>query len=640
MRSTTRSLAIPHRNAISAPGRNILRRSPIGRLDSRSAKNLCYGCGGRLGLGKTAVAQSSAEALKLLDKLLATLFFSRSSTDRDDPRRAIPSLVYQITTHCAQFANIIDERLRKDRSLTTKALSTQFDELLVNPLSQLDAATRTSLKGGVIIIDGLDECRGTAEQCEIIRIIAASARNGTTPFRWFITSRPEDPIIRTMNTPSVSSVVHSFELPVSREIDHEILLYLVSEFKKIRESHGLPEAWPSEEVLALLVERGAGLWIYVSTIVRFVNDENSLGPEDQLDIVLRFIGDVSKKVGPNNPLAEMDFFYAMIMQRVPSDMLEILRRIVLICSMSKWVRIPGAVLGLSERQLRRYCVFIQSVMELKGATMADLELNFYHTSFDDYLMDRKRSGAMCVSGEFLFRWRNELLEWLHFVCSRTKGGVSEQLPSTFVITDSFSDSSHFKFPAGTALSEETSRLDRYEFTVQVFWQLCAYEGQKIDVSTAESISKLPFRKMFILIDGPMYRIFLLTDFDRKRLWQNLPIEFRDKIIRKEMCPSPGCIAAKYVWILGRGGDEVHLNPDEKGRLWVRYDPNGIPLPAGNCPCGAQFQDVEYETDDESDDDDDSDDSDGEEEEEEENEDEGEDEDEEKSKMNFLDEITC
>ncbi|KAJ3554639.1 hypothetical protein NP233_g12378 [Leucocoprinus birnbaumii] len=346
---------------------------------------------GPFGIGKTAVAQSSAEALKPVDKLLATLFFSRSNSDRDDPRRVIPSIVYQITTLCESFAKVIDARVQKDRSLTTKSLETQFKELLVIPLSQIDAVAN-GLEGGVIIIDGLDECRGTAEQCEIIRIIATSARNKTTPFRWFITSRPEDPIIRTMNSTLISPVVHQIELPVSRNIDHEILLFLTHEFAKIRESHGLPESWPGEEVLALLVERGAGLWIYVSTIVRFIRDENSLGPEDQLRVVMEFIGDVSHKVEPSNPLAEMDFFYTLVMQRIPSNMLEMVKRIMLLHSMEC---IPSAIfrlLRISEEQLHRYCTFIQSVMELRATSPGPssrkvLRLHFYHASFTDYLTD-------------------------------------------------------------------------------------------------------------------------------------------------------------------------------------------------------------------------------------------------------------
>ncbi|KAJ3560904.1 hypothetical protein NP233_g10534 [Leucocoprinus birnbaumii] len=268
---------------------------------------------GPFGIGKTAISQSSADALKPVGKLLATLFFSRSNSDRNDPRRVIPSIVYQITTLCEPFAKVIDARVQKDRSLTTKSLETQFKELLVIPLSQIDAVAN-GLEGGVIIIDGLDECRGTPEQCEIIRIIAASARNRTTPF------------------PLISSVVYGIELPVSRSVDHEILLFLTDEFAKIRESHGIPESWPGEGVFALLVERAAGLWIYVSMIVRFIRDENSLGPKDQLRTVLGFISDMPSKVGPSNPLAELDFFYTLIMQRIPSKFLEMVRKIIFIYS--------------------------------------------------------------------------------------------------------------------------------------------------------------------------------------------------------------------------------------------------------------------------------------------------------------------
>ncbi|KAJ3562723.1 hypothetical protein NP233_g9392 [Leucocoprinus birnbaumii] len=62
---------------------------------------------GPFGVGKTAVAQSSAEALEALEKLLATLFFSRSYGDRDDPQRFIPSIAYQIATKCPSFEKIV-----------------------------------------------------------------------------------------------------------------------------------------------------------------------------------------------------------------------------------------------------------------------------------------------------------------------------------------------------------------------------------------------------------------------------------------------------------------------------------------------------------------------------------------------------
>ncbi|KAJ3560406.1 hypothetical protein NP233_g10859 [Leucocoprinus birnbaumii] len=378
---------------------------------------------GPFGIGKTAVAQSSAEELEAINKLLATLFFSRSNANRDDPRRVFPSLAYQITTVCESFAALVDARIRKDPSITQKSLLTQFKELIVGPLKEIDTA-ESGLEGRVVIIDGLDECRGTTEQCEIIRIIAASARDHTTPFRWFITSRPEGPIIRTMYSPSISPFISRIELPVSREIDHEILVFLTDEFKKIRESHGLPESWPSEEVLALIVKHGAGLWIYVSVIVRFIKDENSFGPEDQLRIVLEFLGDVSNKLEANNPLAEMDFFYALIMQCIPLKIQKMVQKIILLSSSMRFNPI-GVVrtLGLSVDQLRQCCLSIRSVMELQESTsdLCEWNFHFYHASFVDFLTDSKWSKEFCIHGEFLIQYRRELLEWLHFVIFHSTG---------------------------------------------------------------------------------------------------------------------------------------------------------------------------------------------------------------------------
>ncbi|KAJ3560964.1 hypothetical protein NP233_g10493 [Leucocoprinus birnbaumii] len=501
---------------------------------------------GPFGVGKTAVAQSSAEALKSINKLVATLFFSRSNTDREDPRRVFPSLVYQITTLCKQFAISIDARIREDPALTTKPLATQFDELLVTPLQQIDTETRKSLEGRVIIIDGLDECRGTLEH------------------------RPEDPIIRTMSIGSVSSVVYRIELPVSRSIDHEILIFLTYEFAKIRESHRLSESWPSEEVLVLLVERAAGLWIYVSTIVRFINDENSLGPQDQLRIVLRFIGDVMNKVEPNNPLAEMDFFYTLIMQCVPAHFLKMIQRIILLHSLGYTVPRIENILCISEEQLCRHCVFIQSVMELRVSTLNlksrnSLILHFYHASFIDYLVNKKRSGDMCIHGDFLIRWQKELLEWLHFVYSHT------------------TDPSRLVFPASITLPAEFERGDHYRWVVNVFWRIFSQPGRQIDVPTAVSISKLSFHSMVRLVPEDEYVLIRREEIEQAR--KNLPAEFWDKIIRRERCTNFGCRTHKPVWVLGYGDNEVTVRTYGDGGLLLQNDQN---LPPNQCPCGGQI----------------------------------------------------
>ncbi|KAJ3557803.1 hypothetical protein NP233_g11651 [Leucocoprinus birnbaumii] len=234
------------------------------------------------------------------------------------------------------------------------------------------------------------------------------------------------------------------------------------------------------------------------------------------------------------------------------------------------------ILGLSEDQLRQYCASIPSVMELQGppgklfsSSIYDFKLHFYHTSFIDYLTDHKWSGDMCIHGEFLIRWRNELLEWVHFVCSHS------------------TDSSHFVFPAGTALPKEIEPGEHYRWVVKAFWRLFARPGHQIDVPTAASISNLPLQKMLRLI--PEGRSALIYSTEVEWLHKNLPIEFRDKIIRMEKCPTPGCTATEPVGILGYGDNEVVVNMGSSVRLYLQSDLN---LWAGQCRCGADIRDAE------------------------------------------------
>ncbi|KAF5348921.1 hypothetical protein D9756_009838 [Leucocoprinus leucothites] len=519
---------------------------------------------GPFGIGKSAVAQSCAEALERMKKLAATLFFSRSNSDRDDPQRVFTSIAYQIATKYPSFREIIDRRMIEDPALATKSLSIQFEVLLVQPLRQIDVA-RSGLAECVVIIDGLDECRGTGGQCEIIKIIAASAHNRTTPFRWFITSRPEDPIIRTMNSPAVYPARSRMELPVSRAIDHEILVYLTNEFKAVREDHGLPESWPSEEALTLLVERGAGLWIYVWTIVRFVKDETSLGPEDQLRVVLEFAKEVSAKVGPDNPLMEMDLFYTLITQRIPLKIRTTVQKILLLCSTS--TRDPECIadtLRLSAEQFRHACASIKSVMELKGSDLKSMHINFYHTSFLDFMKDPQRSKDLCIYGDFLIGCRRELLEWLHKACSHS------------------TDSEYIAFSSGTTLLKGLLDVHPHDNILLWFWELCEVREHPFDSQTAWSLVELPFVKMLRLVD-------------RYNGWQisgggvrdNLPAELCDKIIRKGRCPIPGCMNTKDVWILGHGENEAVPQQMGDGCHFVLKDNQG--LSNSKCVCGAPKQ---------------------------------------------------
>ncbi|KAJ3560821.1 hypothetical protein NP233_g10583 [Leucocoprinus birnbaumii] len=515
---------------------------------------------GSFGIGKTAIAQSCTEVLESQRKLIAAMFLSRANADRNDPRQFFPSLAYQIATQCPALGDIIAARIIQDPALSTKTLAKQFEDLLARPL----------------IIDGLDECRGTIEQCEIIKIIADSVRNRTTPFRWFITSRPEDHITRTMHSKDIASVSTQFELPVSRNIDHEILLYLTDELGKTRESHALPKTWLTEEALALLVERAGGLWIYISTIVRFINDGNSFGPEDQLRIVIEFAQDLGAKSELDNPLEELDSLYRLIVAQIPARMNQTIRKILLLDHLKDFCTPDiAAVLGLDEKQFLHCCSSIRSVVEVWSARYNSLYMNFYHASFLDFMFDTKRSKELCVL-HGRDGYLRELLGWLGEVYSRSTGTL---IPDKFHHYAHISqvDSEEFPeliLPSKPPLVEGIGGGEYYVLVLNFLWSLCSEINlHPMDVETAMLFERLPFQKMFKLLPDEVDP--MRWGFDVHKIRSCIPVEFRDKIVRLGKCPVAGCLNRDNVVILGSGDNETvapTYHPNFPGVFELRKTP--------------------------------------------------------------------
>lgn len=203
----------------------------------------------------------------------------------------------------------------------------------------------------VFIIDGLDECDGNPVQCEIIKIIATSVRDRTTPLRWVLVSRPEVHIITTFTSQEISSLSLHVKLPVSRGIDNETTKYLADELRGMGMQYGLDDSWPSERDIGTLVNLSAGLFIYAATVVRFIRTEDPPGPEDQLEAVLNLAAHLVKPDdGTSHPLSELDLFYTLLMQRIPPKVLSTICKILLVTKFLNGTsaRTNAYVLGLSE----------------------------------------------------------------------------------------------------------------------------------------------------------------------------------------------------------------------------------------------------------------------------------------------------
>jgi hypothetical protein len=100
--------------------------------------------------------------------------------------------------------------------------------------------------------------------------------------------------------------LHAVELPV---VQHDIQQYLLAKLRETaldNELHG----WLSPEDLYLLVQHSAGLFIYTSAAVKFIQQPD-FTPQDQLRLI--FTADAAHEEG--SPTHKLDMLYTQVLEQ-------------------------------------------------------------------------------------------------------------------------------------------------------------------------------------------------------------------------------------------------------------------------------------------------------------------------------------
>jgi len=316
----------------------------------------------------------------------------------------------------------------------------------------------------------------------------------------------------------------------------------VAEFKRIREKHGLPSSWPTESDLGTLVDRSAGLFIYASTVIRFVDERNSSGPIDQLCLILLIPSHAASSADFDHPLSALDLFYTLIIRSVPSKILLTIQKILLLHDVTpclglsshyipKQIFLIANGLGLSESRFLNACAALRSVLEFCPEA-----IKFYHASFMDFLKDPRRSKEFCIYGDCLDTVRQELLERLNHVHAQSTAKLA------FGLTWAF----HNDRPS-----------EPYEYVVDIFFFLCRYP-RSLASSTAAGLVEFQYEALLRL-----YNRFSQggLQIPAKELRQNLPSGLRDKAIRQARNPAvyfhrPSSAKLEVPYVLGQGRNRV------------------------------------------------------------------------------------
>ncbi|KAF5364090.1 hypothetical protein D9756_001026 [Leucocoprinus leucothites] len=363
---------------------------------------------GPAGIGKSAIAQSIAEELGGTGYLGGTFFFSRPGLI-NDPATVIPTLAYQLATRNNTYKQIISQRLVDDPLILNKNRSTQFNQLIIEPF-QIVATTPGALQDPLLIIlDGLDECKGTEAQCELVQLLLDHAgRIKEFPLLWLIYSRPEWHFRTIVSDVDFPAACEKKEISINdAEAQADARRLFERELAKIRKQYEgfLPADWPSKQDVDRLCKVASGHLGYVSFIARFIGNKEVGDPEKQLLICTRIASGLGVDGGTQiNPLEALDHLYGRVLSDVPATILPVTMQI-LSASLNIWhkyvqlVRDQADYLLLTQASYYGALRSLHSVLYVPPPSEASSKaLHFYHASFTDFLRDPARSGKFHIHG--------------------------------------------------------------------------------------------------------------------------------------------------------------------------------------------------------------------------------------------------
>ncbi|KAH8797289.1 hypothetical protein DL96DRAFT_997533 [Flagelloscypha sp. PMI_526] len=225
-------------------------------------RNSLFWLYGLAGTGKTTILRDICERLHKSGHL-ASSYFCSIQLSSGDSRHLVPTIARHLASRSPAFKSALVLQLQRDPDLFTATMKPQFEYLLCKPWKTA-AHEGTGGVAKVVIIDALDECdRGE----EFLSLLLDGIDNGQLEgIQFIVSSRPVPQLlakVRTMRPDSPHVSLH--EVPKD-EIKGDIRRYL--EANLILPSPQIDE----------LVARADGLFIYASTLVKYLLPTQPLAP--------------------------------------------------------------------------------------------------------------------------------------------------------------------------------------------------------------------------------------------------------------------------------------------------------------------------------------------------------------------------
>ena len=403
------------------------RRDVLVQLErwSRDEEDKCvFWLNGLAGTGKSTIAQTFAEMCFADGTLGASFFCSRDFEERSNLRSIFPTLAFQLAHLYPEFRKKLLPVLKTSPDVGRETLCSQMEKLIIGPLQATETHT-------LIVIDALDECQDKEPASALLSILSRYV-DKIPSVKFFITGRPEPRIRSGFRLESLrphTDVLKLHEVQPS-SVESDIKLFLKNRFAEIAKSRSncsLPKDWPDPYYIGVLCRKADGLFIYASTVVKFVSSQVH-PPDERLDLLLTHRQDTSYEGREG-----IDLLYTQVLEQAFRDVKSldhkfyshfrsVVGTIVLVFhplsinTLSDLLRNCGTPSKISN-SLR----ILHSVLLVPDSM--DDTVRVFHKSFPDFLTDPQR----CANHQFfidpLAHHKEILLACLNVMKKRLKRNI-------------------------------------------------------------------------------------------------------------------------------------------------------------------------------------------------------------------------
>ena len=341
---------------------------------------------GLAGTGKSTIAQTFAEMSFADGKLGASFFCSRDFEDRSDLQIIFPTLAFQLAHRYPHFRERLLPALRASPDVGRESLCTQVEKLIIGPLKTTQIRT-------LVVIDALDECKDKEPASAILSVLSRYV-DKIPQVKFFITGRPEPRIRSGFRLESLRPITEVLKLhDVERSsVDRDIKLFFrtqLAEVARNRSGCSVGEDWPSSSDINALCKKAAGLFIYASTLIKFVASEHHT-PTKRLALITSLPQSTA-----HEGKSGVDLLYTQVLEQAFSDVdlneQEYSNfRSVVGMALLVFNPLPEQALStlLKTSDIAITLRFLHSVLQFPN-NEADT-IRVFHKSFPDFLMDPGR----------------------------------------------------------------------------------------------------------------------------------------------------------------------------------------------------------------------------------------------------------